>query len=405
MATELRAARADEWDAFLLAVMHGFGVTAAPDDDEYPTHLLTPERSLAVFDDATIVATAGAIPFRVVVPGGAAVPVAGVTDVTVHPTHRRRGLLRQIMREQLDDVARRGEPLAALTASEASIYERFGYGTATSTISWDLASEHARFATPPVATGRFRFVDGDDAAATAHAVFSRAATGRVGEILRPETWWPPVFTPGRRGPRFFTVVHDAPDGRPDAFARYALVNRWSDAVPGNDLRVVEVQAVDADAEATMWSFLFGVDLVGTVHAADRPVDEPLRWRMPDARRMKVRLLRDHLWIRVVDVAAALSARTYGRDDALVLELVDELRPATSGRWLVEGGPDGAVCTRTDRDPDLALGAAELGALFLGGVSVSVLAAAGRVRELTTGAVRRADTFVVVHPAPWCSTHF
>ena len=116
-------------------------------------------------------------------------------------------------------------------------------------------------------------------------------------------------------------------------------------------------------------------------------------------------MRDHLWVRVVDVGAALSARTYGADDALVLELADEFRPETSGRWLVDGGPDGAACTRTDRDPDLALGAAELGALSLGGVAVSTLAAAGRVREVTTGAVARADRFFTSIPAPWCSTHF
>ncbi len=178
-----------------------------------------------------------------------------------------------------------------------------------------------------------------------------------------------------------------------------------DGVISSTLRIIELQAVDTDAEAALWTYLFGIDLVGTIVAADRPVDDLVRWRLPDARRLRVRELRDHLWVRVVDVAAALSARIYGADDALVVELTDDFRPANNGRWLVDGGAGGATCARTDRAPDVALGAAELGAIYLGGVPVSTLAAAGRVRELTDGAVARADRLFVVLPSPRCSTHF
>jgi predicted acetyltransferase len=405
MDLDLRTVRDEDMREFLAAVSTGFGMTSPDEDDEYPIHLLPAERSLAVYDDDVVVATAGAFPFRITVPGGAPVPVAGVTVVTVHPTHRRRGLLRQMMDEQLDDVARRGEPLAALTASEASIYERFGYGTATFTTQWDLASEYASTGLSTAAGGGVRLVTGDAAVAAARTVYDVAAAERVGELERPAEWWPPVFTPGKKGARFFTAVHDGSDGRPDAYARYALDPAWPDGVPGSTLRVIELQAVDADAEAAMWTYLFGIDLVATVVAVDRPVDEPLRWRLADARRLRVRQLRDHLWIRIVDVAAALAARTYATDDALVVELVDGFRPEHSGRWLVDGGPTGAVCARTDRAADLALGAPELGAIYLGGVPVSTLAAAGRVQELTSGAVTRADRFFCVHPLPRCSTHF
>jgi predicted acetyltransferase len=153
------------------------------------------------------------------------------------------------------------------------------------------------------------------------------------------------------------------------------------------------------------NFLFGIDLGGTITAVDRPVDDALRWRLPDSRRMRVRQLRDHLWVRIVDVPTALGARTYGADDALVVELVDDFRPELSGGWLLDGGPDGATCTRTDRDADLRLSAADLGALYLGGLPVSTLAAAGRVHELTSGAVARGDRFFLTHPSPWCTTHF
>jgi predicted acetyltransferase len=405
MDLDLRTVRGDEMGDFLRAVTTGFGMTVPNEDDEYPVHLLPAERCLVVCDGEAIVATAGAFPFGITVPGGARVAVAGVTTVTVHPTHRRRGLLRQMMDEQLDDVARRREPLAALTASEASIYERFGYGAATFTTRWDLASEHATMRAPAGADGAVRLVQGADAAADAHAVYQRIAPARVGELERPAEWWPPRFKAGSKGLRFFTAVHDGPDGKPDAFARYALDQHWSDGVPDHTLRVIELQATDADADAAMWAYLFGIDLVGTVVAVDRPVDDPLRWRLPDARRLRVRQLGDHLWVRIVDVAEALTARTYGTDDAFVLELVDDFRPANGGRWLVEGGPDGGTCARTDRAADLTLAAPELGALYLGGVAVSTLAATGRVREHANGAVHRADAFFAVHPSPWCTTHF
>ena len=178
------------------------------------------------------------------------------------------------------------------------------------------------------------------------------------------------------------LLHRGPRGRRRTLPTRSPATRfdkhWPDGVAADVLRVLELQAVDDDAEAAMWSYLFGIDLVGTITAADRPVDDPLRWRLADPRRLRVRQLRDHLWVRVVDVAAALAARTYGADDALVLELIDDFRPENSGCWLVDGGPDGATCARTDRAADLALSAADLGALYLGGVPVSTLAAAGRV---------------------------
>jgi predicted acetyltransferase len=402
---ELRTVRDDELGAFLGAVSTGFGMVAPDEHDEYSVHLLPAERCLAVHDDGAVVGTAGAFPFRLTVPGGAQVAVAAVTVVTVHPTHRRRGLLRQMMDEQLDDVARRGEPLAVLTASEASIYERFGYGTATFTTRWELESEYASVQVPGAADTTVRLVEGDAALKAARAVYDAAAASRVGEIERPPDWWSPIFGTGTRARRFFTAVHEGHGGRPDAFARYALDRNWPDGVPADTLRVIEIQGVDPEAEAAMWAYLFGIDLVGTVRAENRPVDDPLRWRLPDARRLRVRELHDHLWVRVVDVAGALAARTYGADDALVLELVDEFRPDNNGRWLIDGGPEGAVCTRTDRAADFALGTPDLGAIYLGGVPPSTLAAAGRVRELTTGAVQRADRYFVVQPAPWCTTHF
>jgi predicted acetyltransferase len=410
MDLELRTVRDDEMGDLVEAAGVAFGQLEWRDDLEFPIHLLTPERSLAVFEDGDIVANAGAFSFQLTVPGGAPVEVAGVTIVGVRPTHRRRGLLRWMMDEQLDDVARRGEPLAVLTASEASIYERFGYGIATISAKWELASEHAALAAAPTPSGSVRLVTGDAAIAAATTVYDAVAASRVGELGRPPAWWDRVFSPRSESTdpsrkRFFTAVHERSDGSPDAFARYAVDEHWPDGLPSNVLRVLEIQAIDAEAEAALWDYLFSIDLVGTIRAVDRPVDDPLRWQIPDPRRMRVGQVRDHLWVRIVDIAAALGARTYGDDDALTIEVVDGFRPANSGRWRVDGGPDGGTCAPTDAAPDLVVGAPDLGALYLGGIAASTLAAARRVEPRTDGALRRADRFFGVQPSPRCTTHF
>ena len=412
MDLELRAITDDERRAFNRAVATAFGGIPTEDElDEWGDELAV-DRTLAAFDGDEIVANAGAYTFELTVPGGARVPTAGVTVVGVRATHRRRGLLTRMMDEQLDDVARRGEPLAALTASESSIYGRFGYGQATSSTWWQLTREGTTFSSPSRASGVVRLVDREAALASVPAVYDGAARERVGEVTRSEKYWDRVYkerrqpaSPSGDGHPFFTAVHYDTAGTADAFARYSVKGDSPHGRAANVLRVHELHATATEAEAALWAYLLGVDLVGTVRADDRPVDEPLRWRLADPRRVEVTQLTDHLWVRVVDVAAAMSARTYATDDALVLGLVDPFRPINDGAWTVDGGPDGATCTRTDRDPDLVLSAPDLGALYLGGVSASTLAHAGRVEERTRGAIARADAFFGTHPAPWCSTHF
>jgi len=225
MDLEPKLIRDDELMEFFGAVQTGFGRTVHDDNDEYPGHLITTDRTFAVRDEDIIVSTASSYAFDVTVPGGARLPMAAVSMVTVQPTHRRRGVLRRVMDAQLDDVARRGEPLAGLTASEASIYERFGYGTATFTTSWELESDHARLQRPPDDGGRVRIVDAEAATRVAHDVYSRLAPTRVGELTRPEGWWPRLFEHRSGGARFFTAVHEGPDHVPDAFARLVFGHR------------------------------------------------------------------------------------------------------------------------------------------------------------------------------------
>lgn len=411
MDLELRPITEDEHSAFDEAVATGFGDAAQMSDAGPMSMGVEQDRTLAVLDNGEIVATAGAFTFAMTVPGGAQVPTAGVTMVTVRPTHRRRGLLTAMMDRQLDDVAGIGEPLAALTASESLIYGRFGYGLATVRTTWELDTDFADFLTPADDDGRLRILGKSAAAAVVGPVYDAVARGRVGEVTRDAGWWLRVYDADRRGewpsgtPKFFTVVHEDSAKRVDGFARYAIDQASTHGLAASILRVLEVQATDPAVEAVLWRYLFDVDLVQTVAVTDRPLDDPVRWRLVDPRRMRVTSTNDHVWLRIVDVHAAMTARTYGVEDALVIGLHDRFRPANSGSWLVEGARDGAACARTDREPDLVLDASDLGAIYLGGVDVTTLARAGRVEERTLGAVARGDRFFAQRPSPWCTTHF
>lgn len=410
MDVELRPITDDEFPAWSRTLAGAFAGTLTDEEVEDWRIVSELDRSLAAFDRGQVVATAGAFTMDLTLPGRTTVPVAGVTAVTVRPTHRRRGLLTTMMDRQLDDVAQRGEPIAILTASESLIYGRFGYGLAASMSGWNLETEHGAFLRPPAAGGSLRMLEKDEARATIPAIFDRVLIRHPGAVSRPRRWAEQHFK-DRESERDgashrFYVIHE-PDGggAPDGYAAYRLKRDWPSNVPGFELVAEEVLAEDDEVEAALWRFLLDVDLVAKVKAWARPVDEPLRWRLLDPRRLSTTAVVDHLWVRVVDLGAALGARRYQVADKLVLDVVDAFRPANDGRWFVEGGPDGAEAGRTSADADLALSVVDLGALFLGGVSATTLARAGRVEERRAGALARADLLFGSQPAPWCWTDF
>lgn len=397
----LRPVTKDELPAFMRASSIAFGSVASDEDAEFWAAGVTVDRTIAAFDGDAIVGTAAAFSFELTVPGGALVPTAGITMVGVHPTHRRRGLLVRMMEEQLADVAARHEPLAVLIASESAIYGRFGYGPATFGTFWHLPTEGTQFNGADVG-GRFRLVDRAEAARVVPGLYDAARKRHVGEVSRPDGWWDRVFSEYqmKKHPQM-VVVHESAEGALDGFACYRVKDDWSGGIARNTLDANELYALDDDVEAALWQFLVDVDLVATVKAFARPVDEPLRWRLASPRSMQVSQLTDHLWVRVVDPATALGARTYATDDRIVVELTDPFLPGNEGRWSIEPGSP----SRTTDDPDLALSARELGSLYLGGVSASTLARASRITELVPGALARADRMFTVTPAPWCRTDF
>lgn len=384
----------------------GFQYTAEDLVDRERIH--EPDRFLVAVDGGEVVGATGAFSKDLTLPGGATVPAAAVTWVSVAPTHRRRGILRSLMDRQLRDVADRGEPLAILTASEGGIYGRFGYGVASTWRRVRLDTQRAVLVPRPP-QGTVRFVDGQEARRLLPLAYERYRRGQPGALSRNDAWWDFLFLdrePWRHGASArFDVVHLDAVGNPDGFATYRIATRWDDGQPRSELRLVDFGAATSAAHADLWAFLLGIDLVATIDTWMVPLDDPLPWLLTDWRQVVTTAMNDFLWVRILDVAEALSRRCYRTADRLVLDVGCGFGPASGGRFVVEGDPAGGSCRRTDVDADLVLDVADLGAVFLGGLPIGALARAGRVEERTPGALVRADAFFGWTRLPHCTTAF
>ena len=356
-------------------------------DARRETHqaMLEPDRSIVAEDGETVVGHATALTRDLTVPG-AVVPAAHVAEVGVAPTHRRRGLLTAMMHRQLGELADAGrEPIAVLWASESGIYPRYGYGPAAARLSLEVMNREVRLPRPPAdPVSRLRLVEPLSAIGELDTVYERLRPGRIGWSSRGQRWWRFLLAD-------LTEPNDAPDPlrcvlyeRADGPHGYALwrarshSNTWG---PDGRVEVREVMGDDAEAYAELWRFLLDIDLVRTVEFPNAAVDDPLQYWVGDPRRLGRRLL-DALWVRLVDLPAALEARDYATSVDAVFDVSDPILQHNTGRWRLAGGPGKVTCTRTDDAPDFACSITELGAAYLGGTSLAALAAAGRIRRLT-----------------------
>jgi predicted acetyltransferase len=351
----------------------------------------------AAYEGDQIVGGAGAFPFELSVPGGS-LPCAGVTAVAVHPTHRRRGVLRAMMDAQLHDFHERGEPIAALWASEETIYSRFGYGLAAWAGELKIQHDWDAFAEPLELRGTTRFVTPEEALELFPPIYDAVRRERPGMTSRSEAWWQ-----GRQlrlpeseasAPKRFVVLEL--DGEPLGYAIYRMHFSFEGGLPGSRLVVREALGSTPQAMAAIWRFLLDVDWTAVAEVPYAPPDHPLFLLLALPRRARYQLS-DSLWVRLVDVGAALAGRAYGEGEPLVLDVRDAVCEWNDGRWRLEGGE----CARTDEEPDLALDVSALGSAFLGAVSFSELRAALRLEELREGALARADTLFAWRPLPWC----
>jgi predicted acetyltransferase len=411
-ALPIRTATPDQVRAFFAPLMAAFGDEMTEAQFELESRTLEPGRLIAAFDGDVAVGTAGAYTFRMTVPGGAEVAAAGVTLVGVEPGHRRRGVLRALMRHQLDDVRERGEPVAILWASESAIYQRFGYGLGTLSGSFEIERGRTAWLRPWEPEGRMRLVGVDEALATIPPVYERMRAVTPGALTRTSDWWrwgllhDAEHMRRGAGPKFRYLFEV--DGDAEGYAIYRPKGDWDDRGPKGKLLVVEAMALTPRAVRGVWGFLFGVDLMRTVNADRQPVPHPLQLALADPRALGL-AAGDGIWVRLVDLPAALVARRYGAAGELVLDVTDAFCPWNAGRWrLVASGESGlaaAILERTDTPADLAVDATDLGAAYLGTFRLSELARAGRVGELVPGALRRADALFGSDRAPWCVTMF
>jgi len=404
MDIELRACRSlDELRTGLDAIGHYFGFENSEEDAERFAHWLDLERMHVALEAGQIVAGAGAFSFGMSVPGGGSVPAAGVTAVGVLPTHRRRGILTRMMHAQLEECRARGDLAAFLWASESPIYTRFGYGLASRQGEAKLARERTAFARPFTPRGAVRLVDLEEAARTFPPLYERAFAQRPGMFSRSKEWWETrtlLDDPLRRkgAPKNLALLELG--GEPAGYAIYSVKQDWAGGSSAGVVTIRETVAPTPEATRELWRWLFDFDWTSEFHAGLLPTDHELFLLLAEPRRLRFRI-DDGVWLRLVDVEGALTARSYNGAAGVVLEVTDALLPENDGRYRVGAG--GAE--RTDAAADLALAVGDLGSVYLGGFSFGELARAGRVEELGEGAVQRADALFRTAAAPWCPEIF
>jgi predicted acetyltransferase len=344
-----------------------------------------------------IVGTSGAYSFDIALPLAGTAPCAGITVVSVRGDHRRRGVLTRMMVALLDQAAERGEPFAALWASEAPIYGRYGFGPAAPAVSIQLERPHAALRLDgPV--DEVRFVGLEEASATFPAIYEEGRRQRPGGLSRSPAWWGRVLDdePSRRdgaGPVRYALL----PGR--GYAVHRLRPSWDRGAPSGTVEVLDLVALDAEARAALWRLLIDTDLAAQVRVDSRPADEPLLAMLVDPGRATVDVGWP-LFVRLVDLPAALEARGYAGDDELVLEVSDATRPVNAGRWRLVARGGRGTCEHTDAPPDLSLDTEALATVVLGGVRTTTLVAAGQVVAVTGGAAGRLDRLFASEAMPW-----
>jgi predicted acetyltransferase len=364
--------------------------------------LLEPGRTVGAFVDGQLVGTADAQTSTLTLPGGAIVRHAAVTHIGVLPSFTRRGVATGLVRHQLRDFAERGEVVATLRASEATIYGRYGYGVASSWQSLEVATARAALR-PGVGTGGpVRLLDAAQAWDGLPRICAEHRSSRPGTIDRPEVWWRSqrMRAEASPGPSYI-AVHGQP-GSESGFARYRPIDteKWFIS----DQRTIAVEdffAPSTDAYLGLLRFLLGLDLVDRITFWMMPLDDPLPLLVLDRRAVRATSVHDETWLRVVDTSKALSARSYNADGAVTIAVDDPLLPDNSGGFTITAG--GAE--PTEWDPDIRVGVEGLASVLLGGTTWHGLAVAGSAHADDPAALAVADRLFAVPHAPHSGMFF
>lgn len=414
MSLTYRRPRSDEIPAFFRVSLEGYGMAATPQEIAHEQLVNEIDRSYGALDDDQWVAGSGAFSFELTLPGGATVPAAGITMVGVAPTHRRRGILTAMMHRLHDDAVERGEPIAILTASEASIYRRFGYGVATEAGNLRIPTDAVRFDPPLTESGTFTLLDPHDDLSEVAAVYDKIRPHRSGWVSRNTAFWEqvrddPESARDGRTPLRAVLRRDA-RGIPDGYATWRIAIHEFHRVAEYTVHIEELCAMTADGEADLWRFLAGIDLATSLVWQRGPLEPSIRRRLVECRQLRTEERYDLVWARILDVPAVLTARTYSVASTQTLAVVDRHRPETGGTFRLVTSPE-ASASRCERiadeavsPADLTLDIADLSSISLGAIAPSELAAAGRVLG-TPSTLGHADAVFPVRPASFCPIEF
>ena len=399
MPISVRQGTPDDIDAIVQMDGASFGGTMTPDEAADAFSVLDVATFLLATDGDKLVGATADFPFTMTVPGGS-LDVPGVTWVSVEVTHRRQGVLRTLMQHQLSAYRERGVAAAILTASESGIYGRFGYGVASTMRKASIDRRRVRLTTPGVSTNVER-VSAEVARKQMPAIHERWCAMTPGALSRSAAWWD-FLTLDRESGRMgmserFHLLH------PDGFVNYRLKSDWNDGDPRHLCFITDYVITTPEAHRDLWQVLLGLDLVGTIESWRIPVDDPLRYLVDSGRQVRTVGIGDGVWVRPLDVAAMLSARSYAVEIDAVLEVVDPM--FGDGRFLVRGGPGGAIATPTDRTPDISFDVAALGAAYLGGMRLTPMCDAGVVRADDPAVVSRLDRALLADREPQHGTAF
>jgi predicted acetyltransferase len=398
----------DDLRSYLTTMRLGFLSPADVTDDavDFARSHFDPDRTWVATDDGQICGTARTFASTLHAPGGELVPASCLTQVTVRPTHTRRGHLSRLMAAHLAAATDAGEIVTLLIAAEWPIYGRFGFGPVSEWSPWQIERREASVLGDPV--GTWELIDAEELDPIAETLCRRNHEVVVGSIGRP-----PEFrrvgtgaeqrTAGDGPKRRVRVLHRDEAGRPDGFAVYDATEAWDGMRPAGKLEVVDVVAVDRLAERELWRYLLDVDLVTTL-TWEGPPHAPLPHLLVDGRAAHRTATWDHVWARLNDVPAALVARRYLGEDRVVIEVVDPLARA-GGRFVLDAGLDGSTCDPTTVAADVVLPLGALGAAWLGTTDLRDLAGGGSVEERTDGAVDRLARLLRSDVPAWCPTSF
>lgn len=398
MTITVRVATPEDLPAMAAADARAFAHPFDPEAVEAKTALIDPSRFVVAVDGDEIVGINGSFALEMTLPGGATIPVGGVTWVSVAATHRRQGILRRTMAAVHDDIAARGEPASVLSASERGIYARFGYGIATVHWTWTIDARAAvirpELVVPP---GSVRYLVGDRVREHVVGVYERYRRTCPGEMARDSAWWDVLWKIWTKPTGEATESHFLCHA--DGYLRYRATHHWQIERAMNKVEVLEFVALTPAARVALWQAVLGIDLTGTVEGSSVvPFGDVFPELLTDPRLVRTTSAADGLWVRVTDPATAFSARTYGTADAVVVEV-------SGTRWRIEGDAAGGTCARTRVRADVVTDSGGLGSLLLGGVRLQRMIDERRATARDAAVARRADRFFLGDVTPNLQTAF